>query len=119
MPKKDKPETTEKTQAFSKEEWLNRIREKVSAQPWGSVVIKDAGALMVEVVRVGESENLMLRIRTPNVRNALKLTRREHIEALLELVDAIHNNEKNLRDKLEALREEFPRGGRTREEEEV
>jgi len=118
MPKKDQNQNPQNP-VFSKDEWLNKIREKVGTQPWGTVVIKDTGALMVEVVRVGESDNLMLRIRTPNVKNALKLTRKEHIDALLELVNAISNNEKNLMDKLEALKEVFPKGGRTREEEEV
>ncbi len=119
MPRKGETQTTEKTNGFSKEEWLNRVKERVKSEPWGSVIIKDAGALMIEVVRIGETENLMVRVRTPNVKNAIKLTRKEHIEALFEIAKAIVNNEKNLADKLEALKEIFPRGGRAREEEEL
>jgi hypothetical protein len=73
---------------------------------------------MVEVVRVGETEDIMVRIRTPNVKNAIKLTRREHINALLELADAIVKNENNLKEKLEALKGVL-RAGRGGEEEEL
>ena len=119
MPRKGETQTTEKTNGFSKEEWLNRVKERIMHEPWGATVIKNAGALLMEIVRIGETENMMLRVRTPNVKNAIKLTRKEHIEALFEIAKAIVNNEKNLADKLEALKEIFPRGGRAREEEEL
>ncbi|MCI4409973.1 MAG: hypothetical protein JHC26_12840 [Thermofilum sp.] len=106
MPKK------ETDPGFDKNEWLNKAREKVMAQPWGSGVIWNNGTLFVELVRVGESEDMMVRIRTPNVRNAIKLTRREHIDALVELAKAIANNERNVADKLEAVREALRSGGK-------
>jgi hypothetical protein len=119
MPKKGETQTTEGNGVFSKGEWIGKVKERIMRGPWGTVVIKDAGALTMEIVRIGETENLMLRIRTPNIKNTLKLTRREHVESLLELARAIANNEKNLADKLTALMEIFPRGGRVREEEEL
>ena len=119
MPKKGETQTAEGNGVFSKGEWIAKLKERIMRGPWGSVIIKDVGTLMVEVVRIGESENMMLRIRTPNIKNTLKLTRREHIESLLELARAIANNEKNLADKLTTLMEIFPRGGRVREEEEL
>jgi len=118
MPKK--PETqTQETQAFSRTEWMAKVKEKVMAQDWGTALLKSTDSLMLEIVRVGNSDNIMLRIRTPNVRNSIKLTRREHIESLLELVNAIAENQNNLKDKLEALMEVLPRGGRRVAEEEV
>ena len=118
MPKKTETPTQENT-TFSKTEWLSKVKEKVMSQPWGTAVMKASDSLMLEIVRVGESDNLMLRIRTPNVRNSIKLTRKEHIESLLELVNAIAENQNNLKDKLEALMETLPRGGRRVAEEEI
>ncbi len=118
MPKKNETQNPENT-TFSRTEWLNKVREKVMSQPWGTAVMKATDSLMLEIVRVGETENLMLRIRTPNVRNAIKLTRKEHIESLLELVEMIAQNQNNLKDKLEALAEILPKSGRRTTEEEV
>jgi len=63
-------------------------------------------------VRVGESEDVMIRVRTANVRNAIKLTRKEHVDALIELAKAIADNERNVRDKLEAVKEILRTSGR-------
>lgn len=115
MPKKETREVQEKT-AFSKEEWLMKVKEKLMQQAWSSAVMKSAGVLILELVRVADSENIMLRIRTANIKNAIKLTRREHIESLIELAEAIAANYNNIRDKLEALMEILPKGRRTEEE---
>jgi hypothetical protein len=106
------------TQEFNKEEWLNTVKERIMKEPWGTGRLWTNGTMFIEVVRVGETEDIMVRIRTANVRNAIKLTRREHINALLELVDAIAQNEKNLKDKLEAIKGVL-RAGRGGEEEEL
>jgi hypothetical protein len=106
MPKK------ETANEFNREEWLNKAKEKVMAQPWGSGVVWNNGVLFVELVRVGESEDVMVRIRTPNVRNAVKLTRKEHVDALMELARAIAENERNVADKLEAVKEVLRTSGR-------
>jgi len=74
-------------------------------EPWGSGRLWSDGVLHVEVVRVGESGDVMVRIRTPLMKNAIKLTRKEHISSLIELAKSITENEKNLRDKLEAVRD--------------
>jgi len=106
MPKKEtEPE-------FNRGEWLNKAKERVMAQPWGTGVIWNNGTLFVELVRVGESEDVMVRIRTPNVRNAIKLTRKEHVDALIDLAKAIANNEKNVADKLDAIKEALRTGGK-------
>jgi len=51
------------------------------------------------------------------MKNAIKLTRREHIDSLMALAKAIADNEKNLRDKLEAVKEMFRSRTRIEEEE--
>jgi hypothetical protein len=47
----------------------------------------------------------------------VKITRREHVDSLIDLAKAIVENEKNLRDKLEAVREMLRSRARTEEEE--
>jgi hypothetical protein len=106
MPKKETPNE------FNREEWLNKAKERIMQQPWGTGVVWNNGALFVELVRVGESEDVMVRIRTPNVRNAIKLTRKEHVDALMELAKAIAENDRNVRDKLEAVKEVLRTSGR-------
>lgn len=117
MPKKETKETGQKDTAFSKEEWLMKVKEKLMQEPWSSAVMKSTDALILELVRVGDSENLMVRIRTANIRNAIKLTRKEHIESLIELAEAIVANYNNIRDKLEAIMEILPKSRRIAEEE--
>jgi len=114
MPKQQNQQTPE----FNKEEWLGLVKERIMKEPWGSGRLWTNGTMFVEIVRVGETEDVMVRIRTPNVRNAIKLTRREHINALIELAEAIVQNEKNLKDKLEAIKSVL-RAGRGTEEEEI
>jgi len=112
------PKTQTQTQnQFDREEWLKLVKERIMKEPWGSGRVWTDGLITVEVVRVGESEDIMLRIRTPKMGNAVKLTRREHIDSLMELAKAIAGNEKNLRDKLEAIREMLKSRARTEEEE--
>jgi len=115
MPKQQ----TEKTPEFDREEWLGLVRERIMKEPWGSGRVWTDGVLNVEIVRVGETEDVMIRIRTPLMKNAIKLTRKEHIDSLIALAKAIADNEKNLRDKLEAVKEMFRSRSRTVEEEEL
>jgi len=103
---------------FNKTEWLQKAKETIMQREWGSGILWGGGTLVVELVRVGTSEDVMVRIRTANVRNALKLTRKEHIIALIELAKAIANNERHLADKLEAIKE-ILRAGTTRQESEI
>ena len=103
-------------QEFNKEEWMQRVQEKIMSQPWGTAVTWTDDTLFIEVVRVGESEDVMVRIRTQNVKNAIKLVRREHVDSLIALAEAIVSNEKNLRNKLEAIREVLREGRRAVEE---
>jgi len=108
---------TQQTQEFNKEEWLRLVKERIMKEPWGSGRLWTDGVITVEVVRVGETEDVMVRVRTPKMGNAVKLTRREHIDSLIDLAKAIAENEKNLRDKLEAVREMLRSRARTEEEE--
>jgi len=112
MPKQKEAQS----QGFSKEEWIQKVQEKIMMQSWGSAVMWSDGVLFVEIVRVGDSEDVMIRIRTPNVKNAIKLTRREHVDALVALAEAITANERSIRDKLEAIREALRESRRTVEE---
>ena len=116
MPKKENSQKQE-NQIFSKEEWLQKAMEKVMSEPWGVAVLKDAGAVRLELVRIGETENIMLRLAGQKPGNALKLTRQEHIDALIEIAEAIIANKNNLQDKLEAIREKLPSSRRRTEEE--
>jgi len=112
------PKTQTQTQnQFDREEWLKLVKERIMKEPWGSGRIWTDGVLNVEIVRVGETEDLMIRIRTPLMKNAIKLTRKEHIDSLIALAEAIADNEKNLRDKLEAVKEIFRSRTRIEEEE--
>jgi len=113
MPKQQ----SQQTPGFNKDQWLSLVKEKIMKEPWGSGRVWTDGTLTVEIVRVGETEDLMVRIRTPMMKNAIKLTRKEHIDSLIELAKAIVENEKNLRDKLEAIREALKSRVRTEEEE--
>ena len=114
------PKTQTQTQnQFNKEEWLRLVRERIMKEPWGSGRVWSDGTLHVEIVRVKETEDTMLRIRTPLMKNAIKLTRKEHIDSLIALAKAIVDNEKNLRDKLEAVKEMFRSRTRAVEEEEL
>ena len=114
------PKTQNQTQnQFNREEWLGLVKERIMKEPWGSGRLWADGTLHMEIVRVGETEDVMIRIRTPLMKNAIKLTRRENIDSLLELADAISKNEKNLRDKLEAVKEMFRSRTRAVEEEEL
>jgi hypothetical protein len=113
MPKTQTKQGTE----FDKEEWIKTVKERITKQAWGSGRLWSDGVLTLEVVRIGESDDVMLRIRTPKIDNAVKLTRKEHIDSLIELAQAIANNERNLKDKLEAIRELLKSGARTGGEE--
>ena len=117
MPKTQNQTQTQTQNQFDKEEWTKLVRERIMREPWGSGRIWTDGTLNVEVVRVGETEDVMIRIRTPLMKNAVKLTRKEHIDSLIALADAISKNEKNLRDKLEAVKEMFRSRTRIEEEE--
>jgi hypothetical protein len=108
----------QETQEFNKEEWFRLVKERVMQAPWGSGRLWTDGVITVEVVRIGETEDIMLRIRIPNVKNAIKLTRKEHVTALLSLAEAVAKNENHLKDKLEAIREML-RSGRGAAEEEL
>jgi hypothetical protein len=108
---------TQQTPEFDKNEWIKLVRERIMKEPWGSGRLWTDGILIIEVVRIGESEDVMLRIRTPKMGNAVKITRKEHVDSLIDLAKAIVENEKNLRDKLEAVREMLRSRARTEEEE--
>jgi len=101
MPKKE-------NQEFNKEEFVNKLKQAVFSEPWGAAVLYDSGTVRLEVVRIEESDNVMVRLAGQKPGNALKLTTKEHIYDVMEIFKALFNNEDNLRDKLEAVMELLP-----------
>lgn len=125
MPKKhtgENPPSSEtggKNDVFSKEEWLQKVKEKVKDKAWATLTLKDFGALRIEIVRVRDTDNLMLRISTGNPQNSIRLTRKEHIEALIDMANYIAANVNNVLEKLNALKEIMPEGRRVVRDEEI
>jgi predicted transcriptional regulator len=105
MPKRQTAHEVKQESEFNKEAWLGAVKERIMKEAWGSGRLWTDGIITMEVVRVGESEDIMVRIRTPLIRNTIKLTKKEHINSFIELANAVVKNENNLRDKLEALKE--------------
>lgn len=117
VPMRYTEEEEEKPKSFSKTDWLNRAKEKVMQEEWGSATMLAVGALKVELVRIGNTQDLMVRICTQKFNNCLKLTRREHVDSLFELMEKIKANENNIADKLEAIKEVLRTGASKKEEE--
>ena len=97
-------QTKQKTEGFNPEEFLERVRSVVMRKEWGSAILKQADTIRIEAVRVGNTEDIMIRISGQKPGNALKIVTKEHLDNFLEIVDAIASNEGSLRDKLLALR---------------
>lgn len=117
VPMRYTEEEEEKPKSFSKSEWLAKAKEKVMQEEWGSATMLAVGALKVELVRIGNTQDLMVRICTQKFNNCLKLTRREHVDSLFELMEKIKANENNIADKLEAIKEVLRTGASKKEEE--
>jgi hypothetical protein len=89
---------------FNPEEFLEKVRNAVMKKEWGAAILKQADTIKLEVVRVGSTDDLMIRVSGQKPGNALKIVTQTHLDNFLELVDAVATNEGGLRDKLLALR---------------
>lgn len=99
MPKEQKPE-----KQFNPEEFVQKALKAVMTKEWGSAILAQADTIKIEVVRIDNSNDIMLRISGQKPGNSLKLTTVRHIDNFLDLVNMIANNEGNLADKLNALK---------------
>jgi RecA/RadA recombinase len=94
----------QKTEGFNPEEFLERVRSAVMKKEWGTAILTQFNTVKLEVVRISDTSEIMIRVSGQKPGNALKLVTKEHLDNFLEIVDAIASNEGNLRDKLLALR---------------
>lgn len=117
MPRKTEEREGGQNQSFfDRQDWLAKAKEKVMQAPWGTAVMYDAEYLRLELVRIADSQDVMVRLCGQKTNNCVKMTRREHIQALLDIVSAIVENKNNLKDKLEAIAEALPSKTRVVEE---
>jgi hypothetical protein len=90
---------------FDAEEFLKRVRNAVMKKEWGSAILTQFNTVKLEVVKIGNTDEVMIRVSGQKPGNALKLVTKEHLDNFLELAHAIMSNKGNLLDKLEALKE--------------
>jgi hypothetical protein len=108
MPKKE--ETNNQGEGFDAEAFASKVRSAVTGRPWASAVVAQVGTIKLEIVRVGDTDNLMLRLSGQKPGNALKLTTRQHVEDLIELMRMIQENESDLMRKIETIKDMLPEG---------
>jgi CRISPR/Cas system-associated endoribonuclease Cas2 len=97
--------TEQKTKnQFDAEEFLKRVQNAIMKKEWGSAILTQFNTVKLEVVRIGNTDEIMIRVSGQKPGNALKLVTKEHLDNFLELAHAMVNNEGNLLDKLEALK---------------
>jgi len=89
---------------FDAEEFSQRVKDIVMKKEWGTAVLAQADTIKIEVVRVGESNEMMIRVSGQKPGNALKIVTTRHLDNFLDLVRMISNNEGNLLIKLMTLR---------------
>ena len=99
MPKEQKPK-----QEFNAGEFSQKVRNIIMKKEWGTAVLAQADTIKIEVVRIGGSDEAMIRISGQKLGNALKIVTTRHLDNFLDLARMIANNEGNLSDKLNALR---------------
>jgi hypothetical protein len=99
MPKEQKTQ-----KEFSPEEFNRKVLDVVMKKPWGTAILAQADTVKIEVVRIEEKNDLMVRISGQKPGNALKLTTVRHIENFIDLARMVANNEGYLLDKLNALK---------------
>jgi hypothetical protein len=96
---------------FKPEEFIQKVKAVVMKKEWGSAILTQMNTIKLEVVRVGNTDDIMIRVSGQKPGNALKIVTQEHLDNFMELVDAIAANEGGLRDKLQALRSILREGG--------
>jgi hypothetical protein len=95
---------------FSPEEYRKKVQSVIMKKEWGTAILTQFNTVKLEVVRIGNTDEIMIRISGQKPGNALKLVTKEHLDNFLELAHAIVSNEGNLLDKLGALKEMLREG---------
>jgi len=108
MPKKQ--ETDSQGEGFNAEAFASKVKAAVMDRPWGSAVLAQAGTIKLEIVRVNDTDNVMLRLSGQKLGNALKLTTRQHVDDLIELMRMVLENESDLMRKIETIKGMLPEG---------
>ena len=108
MPKKQ--ETTDEGEGFNAEAFASKVRSAIMDRSWGSAVLAQAGTIKLEIVRVNDTDNVMLRLSGQKLGNALKLTTRQHVDDLIELMRMVLENESDLMRKIETIKNMLPEG---------
>jgi len=97
--------TEQKTKKeFDAEGFRKKVQNAIMKKEWGTAILTQFNTVKLEVVRIGNTDEIMIRVSGQKPGNALKLVTKEHLDNFIELVDAIAANEGGLRDKLLALR---------------
>jgi hypothetical protein len=98
--------TKQKTEKqFDAEEFRKKAQNMIMKKEWGVAILTQFNTVKLEVVRIGNTNEIMIRVSGQKPGNALKLVTKEHLDNFIDLVRAVANNEGNLLDKLEALKE--------------
>ncbi len=101
----------QESKKINTEEFVKKVREIIMKKEWGSAVLAQANTIKIEVVRVSNTDDIMIRISGQKPGNALKLVTQEHLDNFIDLVRMIVENESGLMDKLEALKSLLREGG--------
>jgi hypothetical protein len=96
---------------FNPEEFIQKVKTVVMKKEWGSAILTQMDTIKLEVVRVGNTDDIMIRVSGQKPGNALKIVTQTHLDNFIELAEAITANEGGLRDKLQALRSILREGG--------
>jgi hypothetical protein len=107
MPKK---ETNNQGEGFNAEAFADKVKAAIMDRPWGSATLVQSGTIRLEVVRVNDTDNIMLRLSGQKLGNALKLTTRQHVDDLIELMRMVTENESDLMRKIETIKNMLPEG---------
>jgi len=105
-----KKETNNKGEGFNAEAFASKVKTAIMDKPWGSAVVAQAGTIKLEVVRVNDTDSVMLRLSGQKLGNALKLTTRQHVDDLIELMRMVLENEGDLMRKIETIKGMLPEG---------
>jgi hypothetical protein len=108
MPKKQ--ETAGGGEGFNAEAFADKVKAAIMDRPWGSATLVQSGTIKLEVVRVNDTDSVMLRLSGQKLGNALKLTTRQHVDDLIELMRMVLENESDLMRKIETIRNMLPEG---------
>jgi hypothetical protein len=104
--------TEQKTKKeFDAEEFRKKVQNAIMKKEWGTAILTQFNTVKLEVVRIGNTDEIMIRVSGQKPGNALKLVTKEHLDNFIDLAHAIASNEGGLLDKLEALKELLREGG--------